>query len=589
MTIQTTNIEDRVKCPFVDRREFIKVFQDSIEALGTKKYSVLVYYGVGGIGKTSLRKELPKIIDEHNEPQRSIRILWGSMDFVEETHQRPYKFLEVLATQLHAEYGVKFYSFEIARAVQLKKIDPRAPLSKEDFFSDGIIVDFINTGIMGALDPTSLVPKLLKLVNKFPDRYHNWFLQRREDIAELPAMEALEIEELLPVYWAKDLCDNLNPTSEMAVLFMDSYEALWSKERHKGSFNERDKWIRTLVANLPERVLFVICGKDLLRWEEEDPEWTNYLDQREIRDLPKEDAIDLLSQCGVVEEKIQEVIVKGSEGVPYYLELSIDTYREIKKNRKPVPEDFAPIRSEIPARFIKYLDREKPTINALAVPNFWDRDILEAIIVGIGTQYPLNELSELHVFSFMSTDDQGKWRMHQLMRKNLIELQDQSDIKKVHDLLFNYYDEKLKGIKNRNITEEHQIALSEALYHGKISLEKEDLFYWFNRKYSPFYEASLWSFLLPLYNEILQLTQKELGSNHRIVSDILHNLGTLLSDMGRIEEAKQRYEGTLKIRETLLSTDPENVGYQSYVGGNAKQSRNLAFKNGTNRRSKAEV
>ena len=396
-----------------------------------------------------------------------------------ETHQRPYKFLEVMATQLHAKYGVKFYSFEIARAVQLKKIDPRASLSKEDFFSDGIIVDFINTGIMGALDPISLVPKLLKLVNKFPDRYHNWFLQRREDIAELPAMEALEIEELLPVYWAKDFCDHLNHTSEKAVLFMDSYEALWSKERHKGSFNERDKWIRTLVANLPERVLFVICGKDLLRWEEEDPEWTNYLDQREIGDLPKEDAIDLLSQCGVVEEEIQKVIVKGSEGVPYYLELSIDTYREIKKNREPVPEDFAPIRSEIPARFIKYLDREKPTINALAVPNFWDRDILEAIIVGIGTQYPLNELSELHVFSFMSTDDQGKWRMHQLMRKNLIELQDQSDIKKVHDLLFNYYDEKLKGIKNRNITEEHQIALSEALYHGKIAFGAEELFKWF--------------------------------------------------------------------------------------------------------------
>ena len=97
------------------------------------------------------------------------------------------------------------------------------------------------------------------------------------------------------------------------------------------------------------------------------------------------------------------------------------------------------------------------------------------------------------------------------------------------------------------------------------------------------------SFILPLYNEILQLTEKELGSNHPYVSHILHNLGTLLSDMGRIEEAKQRYEGTLKIRETLLSTDPENVGYQSYVGRNAKQSRNLAFKNGTNRRSKAEV
>jgi tetratricopeptide (TPR) repeat protein len=45
--------------------------------------------------------------------------------------------------------------------------------------------------------------------------------------------------------------------------------------------------------------------------------------------------------------------------------------------------------------------------------------------------------------------------------------------------------------------------------------------------------------------------------------------------MGRIEEAKQRYEGALKIYETLLSTDPENVGYQSDVGTTRNNLRNL--------------
>ncbi|WP_255420861.1 tetratricopeptide repeat protein [Methanosarcina sp. MSH10X1] len=32
---------------------------------------------------------------------------------------------------------------------------------------------------------------------------------------------------------------------------------------------------------------------------------------------------------------------------------------------------------------------------------------------------------------------------------------------------------------------------------------------------------------------------------------MLNNLGTLLSDMGRIEEAKQRYEKALDMREKL--------------------------------------
>jgi tetratricopeptide (TPR) repeat protein/predicted amidohydrolase len=50
------------------------------------------------------------------------------------------------------------------------------------------------------------------------------------------------------------------------------------------------------------------------------------------------------------------------------------------------------------------------------------------------------------------------------------------------------------------------------------------------------------------------------------VGAILNNLGILLSDMGRIEDAKDRYEKSLYMRQKLLETDPENVAYQSYVG-----------------------
>ena len=50
------------------------------------------------------------------------------------------------------------------------------------------------------------------------------------------------------------------------------------------------------------------------------------------------------------------------------------------------------------------------------------------------------------------------------------------------------------------------------------------------------------------------------------VGMVLHNLGTLLSKMGRLEEAKQRYEDALEIYKTLLINDPDNVKYKSYVG-----------------------
>ncbi|KAF5412449.1 MAG: hypothetical protein C5S47_01350 [Candidatus Methanogasteraceae archaeon] len=51
------------------------------------------------------------------------------------------------------------------------------------------------------------------------------------------------------------------------------------------------------------------------------------------------------------------------------------------------------------------------------------------------------------------------------------------------------------------------------------------------------------------------------------VAMTLNNLGALLSDMGRIDDARERYERALEMRERLLEGDPENVTYQSDVAG----------------------
>jgi tetratricopeptide (TPR) repeat protein len=557
--IRPTILEEDIECPFVDRKEFIQIFEDSVQNIGRQNYSVLVYYGVGGIGKTSLRKELPKIVEKHNESNRSIPILWESIDLIEETHRRPYKFLEVLGSRLHDKYGIKFHSFEIARAVHLKKINPRETLRGNEFFNDSIVVDLLNSGIKGEFDLVGLIPNLLNIAKKSPDRCHQWLFQRREDIAKLPSMEASKIERLLPVYWAYDLIDHLKKTSETTVVFIDSYEALWEKEMNRGSFNSRDEWIRVLVENLPEHVLWVICGREFLRWKEVNSAWENYLKQRKIEKLPEEDAIDLLNQCGVVEKDIQKIIVEGSEGVPYYLELSIDTYRTVKKIRTPASQDFSSVRSEIFDRFIKYLDREKATIMALSVPNFWDRDILKALIREFNTGYPLNELSELLKFSFISTEGQEIWRMHQLMRKSLLENQEIEEVVNVHHFMLKYYSGQLENIDIKKITSKNENTLTEAFFHAKNALDTEDLFKWFAKYSNPFYEATLWRSLIPLHDELILQLMKISGSEHPDVAVVLNNMAGLYRDMGEYKKALSLYQRTLEIVEVLLSPEHPDV------------------------------
>ncbi len=73
------------------------------------------------------------------------------------------------------------------------------------------------------------------------------------------------------------------------------------------------------------------------------------------------------------------------------------------------------------------------------------------------------------------------------------------------------------------------------------------------------YEKALKRFerLLEAYPENTQLQSDVAGTQN--------NLGELLSDMGRLEEAKERYERALEMREELLRSDEENTQYQSDV------------------------
>ena len=62
---------------------------------------------------------------------------------------------------------------------------------------------------------------------------------------------------------------------------------------------------------------------------------------------------------------------------------------------------------------------------------------------------------------------------------------------------------------------------------------------------------------------------------NKSVAGTLNNLGALLSDMGRPEDAKTRYERALEIYEALLLTDPASSVYQSYVSMTLNNLGNL--------------
>ncbi len=60
---------------FVDREPCIQAFRENIQNSENREYNVLFYYGIAGIGKSKLQKELQKILDEEYPKILGLRLI----------------------------------------------------------------------------------------------------------------------------------------------------------------------------------------------------------------------------------------------------------------------------------------------------------------------------------------------------------------------------------------------------------------------------------------------------------------------------------------------------------------------------------
>jgi tetratricopeptide (TPR) repeat protein len=548
-------IEER---PFVDREIYIQAFRENIQKSGTKDYNVLSYYGIAGSGKSKLQKELQKILDnEHPE------IFWAAINLDVKKYREVGTFLVTLRNKIQEKCKLEFYLFNTIYAIYLKKLHPEIPLQKENFpfikekrFFNKII-DILNE-VRGSLE--SIAVKLIfDVINNTSDNIINLFRKQHIEIDKLTVMEASELEKLLPGFFAADFISYLGASSK-AYVFIDSYEAIWESLRDKGSFYEKDEWIRdNLILNMLG-VSWVICGREKLSWSEFDQDWTMYLEQHEIDELPISYCKEFLDNCGIKDTEIQTIITKASQGVPYYLNLSVDTFEKISQKRQPVHADFEKTQPKIFDTFVKYLySNEIRALEVLSIPNFWDRDLFKILMKKFDSGFPSGAFSELIKFSFIKTYTDERFSIQQLMRKSLQTRLEPIDREGVHEFLFTYYDSKIKNIDIQAITLEDEISLTEAFYHAKESLEAENLLNWLIARSDPFNKAAFWQLIVPMYEETLQVLEEKLGPEHPSVATTLNNLAALYSYMGAYEKALPLYQRALDIREKMLGPQHPSV------------------------------
>ncbi|MFB3133775.1 MAG: tetratricopeptide repeat protein, partial [Rhodothermales bacterium] len=548
----------RVNRQFTDRESFIEAFDETLAAVDPARYDVLVYYGVGGIGKTALRKHLGNHLDAQQDPAR-----WATVNFELAANRNPDNALFLARNALQRKYKFRFPSFDLAYAVYWERTHPQIPLARKElpFLQEG---DLLSDVILAVKDVPGLglVTRLPKAVAKLGGAAQRWWTRRgRADLQELASLDDGEILDRLSRFWAGDLADALAVTGERVVLFLDTYEALWEGKRLEHLRFSLDEWVRQWILHLPG-VLWVIAGREKLHWEEWNAEWAQHLHQHLVGKLADEDARRFLLTAGVHDEAVADAIIEGAEGVPFYLDVALDTFSQITAQRTPTPDDFARAPRKVIDRFLKYLDRpERETLNVLSAARAWDRALFEQLVTAFQTGYPPTALPELRRFSFIEDvdvegEDAGpRWTMHALMRRGLQEHWAEENVAAVHQHLFDHYTATLENLDHRTLDETQRSALGEAFYHGRHVLEPEAFIAWFRQADDAFQQGAQWRLLIPLQEELAGVVEAAYGAEHEQTASALHNLADLYYQQANYEQAEPLYQRSLTIKEQALGPD----------------------------------
>ncbi|MBS3975943.1 MAG: hypothetical protein KGZ75_04345 [Syntrophomonadaceae bacterium] len=157
---------------FTDREEPKKSFRNHVIKVKESnfnhenKYDVLVYYGVGGVGKSSLIRQLNKeIIEDYPKS------LVFNLDFRDQINTSPARALLELINSQKGQAKGRFTHFEVAYSVYFIKRHPDIAYNEKSipFVSElGIIADIIGNisgvGLIGSV--TGVVNQAYKMFNK---------------------------------------------------------------------------------------------------------------------------------------------------------------------------------------------------------------------------------------------------------------------------------------------------------------------------------------------------------------------------------------------------------------------------------------
>jgi tetratricopeptide (TPR) repeat protein len=456
---------------FTNREKAIRHLERYMDISTDEPLKIIMFYGVGGIGKTALQL---KLISRLHQNEKTIPFARLNIEELKAKIGDPSEALLRLRTSYGNDFGIKFLRFDICFAVIAARqgSDPEPLIRINPALQD--LFNFANNFLQAPKDGLSgLVDNLIR---RYPDIENKVrYIFKTGDVIRLRTLEGPDLISELIRSFIQDLAEGL-PENEgkscRGILFMDTYESFWTGREEGISAQARllDEWVRELVgyclhANVG--VLPVISGRERLRWVEDDSEWEKYLDQQLLDGLSGRDAQLFLSKLKVgpspdkseptlLQEAILKCCQEGSTTKdiafhPFYLSLCAEIVLNTRENKgeNPSPDIFSNIpnvkvANELASRFLR-------SLNSRAL-ELWITELSLTPRFDEGTALDLDDEHMHHNgragweritgFSFMQLQHDGFYRLHKIMRNVLRARIEITNSKAVHKWFCHYWKDK---------------------------------------------------------------------------------------------------------------------------------------------------
>lgn len=408
---------------FTDREEPRKAFWDTYKTVKPNSYEVIAYYGTGGIGKTTLLKKIASEMDE--------RIEGGAKDHVyisfEGKPDKEYVLYMISRQLMIANKGLSCPLFDTAFIRLLtasgKSVESYENDMKRNLFDNSILQSAI--GIADAVSPipgistaTDILERVCTFVGKRRDDRERKEGRNARIYYEIDSSDPKDLRKNLHEYLRKDVEKYMSERERPAVIMLDGYENFVDvRETGTESMNlEADRWLKDPVRGLSgiPNTLWVIAGREMPHWDKAVlPE--NHMHR--IGDLCENDTVDFFMKAGVEDEGLAHGLYELTNGTPVFMDMCVDTYRSVKKERIPAISDFGKDTSELACRYLERMSPEMRTMLFIlvALPNVWDRCWAEDMAKELGREYCLHTLDDILNMSIVERVDDG-YRLHKTLR-----------------------------------------------------------------------------------------------------------------------------------------------------------------------------